>query len=108
MTTLAHASKKTKKSGINKRRASPIHGQGDALQVNNEPDNAPRWAYKESVWGQVPAWWQAPSQQQRPALPQAPMMKGGRIEHDQKAEEHSQRAAAAHATTHFHTPRPPD
>ncbi len=38
ITTPAHTPKRMKKSGINKIRASPIPGQGEALQVDNEPD----------------------------------------------------------------------
>ncbi len=51
MTTPAPAPKRTKKSGINKRQASPIPGQGEELHVNNEPDDTPRWAYKEPDGG---------------------------------------------------------
>ncbi len=40
-TTPALAPKRKKKSGINKRRASPVPGQGEALQVDNEPDETP-------------------------------------------------------------------
>jgi hypothetical protein len=82
-TTPALAPKRKKKSGVNKRRASPSPGQGKALQVNNEPDETPRLAYKK------PARQQVPSQQPRPATPQAPMGKRGRMER-------SQRQAAGH------------
>ena len=39
--TPALAPKKKKKSGVNKRRASPSPGQGEVLQVNDEPDETP-------------------------------------------------------------------
>jgi hypothetical protein len=38
----------------------------------------------------------------------SPMVKLGRIEHNQNAEEHSLNTDTAHTTTHFHTTRPPD
>jgi hypothetical protein len=51
---------------------------------------------------QVPAPQQTPSQQERRALRQAPMVKLGRIEHNQKTEEYS---LAVHTVTQFHTTR---
>jgi hypothetical protein len=41
ITTPALAPKRKKKSGVNKRRASPIPGQGEALQVDDDPDEMP-------------------------------------------------------------------
>jgi hypothetical protein len=100
-TTPAHAPKRMKKSGINKRRASPIPGQGEALQVNNEPDETPQRAYKKPARRQVPAQQQVPSQQPRSAPSQVPMKKHGRMER-------SQRQATGHTTTPFQTTHPPD
>jgi hypothetical protein len=100
-TTPALAPKRKKKSSNNKRQASPIPGQGEALQVDNEPDETPRRAYKKPAGRQVPARQQVPSQQPRPATSQAPLGKPGRMER-------SQRQATGHTTTPFQTTRPPD
>jgi hypothetical protein len=100
-TTPALAPKKKKKSGVNKRRASPIPEQGEALQVNNEPDEMPQRVYKKPAGQQVPARQQVPSQQPGPATSQAPMGKRGRMES-------SQRQAAGCTATPFQTTRPPD
>ncbi len=100
-TTPALALKRKKKSGVDKRRASPSPEQGEALQVNDEPDETPRRAYKKPTGRQVPARQQVPSQQPRPATSQAPMGKRGRMEF-------SQRQAAGHTATPFQTTRPPD
>ncbi len=51
MTTPAHS--------INKRQALPIPGQVEALQVNNEPDETPRWSYEKPARQQVPSQRQA-------------------------------------------------
>ena len=100
-TSPALAPKKKKKSGVNKRRASPSPERGEALQVNDEPDEKPRQAYKKPARQQVPVRRQVPSQQPRPATLQAPMGKRGRMER-------SQRQAAGRAATPFQTTRPPD
>jgi hypothetical protein len=100
-TTPALAPKRKKKSGVNKRRASPSPEQGEALQVDNEPDETPQRAYKKPAGQQVPARQQVPSQQPGPATSQAPMRKHGRMER-------SQRQAAGRAATPFQTTRPPD
>jgi hypothetical protein len=100
-TTPALAPKRKKKSGVNKRRASPSPEQGEALQVDNEPDETPQRAYKKPAGQQVPARQQVPSQQPGPATSQAPMRKRGRMER-------SQRQAAGRAATPFQTTRPPD
>jgi hypothetical protein len=106
-TSPALAPKKKKKSGVKKRRASPSPGQGEVLQVNDEPDETPRQAYKKPARQQVldqqgvPARQQVPSQQPRPTTSQAPMGKRGRMER-------AQRQAAGRAATPFQTTRPPD
>jgi hypothetical protein len=100
-TSPALAPEKKRKSGINKRRASPSPEQGEALQVDNEPDGTPQRAYKKPAGRQVPARQQVPSQQPGPATSQAPMGKRGRMER-------SQRKAAGRAATPFQTTRPPD
>jgi hypothetical protein len=105
--TPALVPKRKKKSGVNKRRASPSPEQGEALQVNDEPNETPRQAYKkparqqEPARQQAPARQQVPSQQPRPAMLQAPMGKRGRMER-------AQRQAAGRAATPFQTTRPPD
>jgi hypothetical protein len=96
--TLAPESKR--KSAVNKRRASPSPEQGEALQVDNEPDGTPQRAYKKPAGQQVPARQQVPSQQPGAATSQAPMGKRGRMER-------SQRQAAGRAATPFQTTRPP-
>ena len=93
--TPALAPKRKKKSGVNKRRASPSPEQGEALQIDNEPDETPQRAYKK------PAGQQVPCQQPGAATSQAPMGKCGRMER-------SQRQAAGRAATPFQTTRPPD
>jgi hypothetical protein len=100
-TTPALAPKRKKKSGVNKRRASPSPGQGEVLQVNDEPDGKPQRTYKKPAGRQVPARQQVPSQQPGPATSQAPMGKRGRMER-------AQRQAAGRAATPFQTTRPPD
>jgi hypothetical protein len=103
----ALAPKKKKKSDVNKRRASPSPGQGEVLQVDDEPDETPRRAYKKPARQQVPdqqgvpARQQVPSQRPRPATSQAPMGKRGRMKC-------AQRQAAGRAATPFQTTRPPD
>ena len=97
--TLAPESKR--KSAVNKRRASPSPEQGEALQIDNEPDGTPKRAYKKPAGRQVPARQQVPSQQPGPATSQAPMGKRGR-------KERAQRQAAGRAATPFQTTRPPD
>ncbi len=47
VTTPAHAPKIMKKSSVNKRRASPIPEQGEALQVDNEPDETKKQRNEE-------------------------------------------------------------
>jgi hypothetical protein len=89
------APERKRKSAVNKRRASPSPEQGEALQVDNEPDGTPQRAYKK------PAGQQVPSQQPGAATSQAPMGKRGRMER-------SQRQAAGRAATPFQTTRPPD
>ena len=96
LNTPALAPKRKKKSGVNKRRASPSPEQGEALQVDNEPDETPQRAYKKPAGQQVPARQQVPSQQPGPATSQAPMRKPGRMER-------SQRQAAGRAATPFQT-----
>jgi hypothetical protein len=77
------------------------------LQVDDEPDETPRRAYKKPARQQVPdqqgvpARQQVPSQQPQPATLQAPMGKRGRMER-------SQRQANGHTTIPFQTTRPPD
>ncbi len=93
-TTPALAPKRKKKSGVNKRQTSPSPEKGEALQVNNEPDETPRRAYKKLARQQVP------SQQPGPATSQAPMGKRGRMER-------SQMQAAGRAATPFQTTSPP-
>jgi hypothetical protein len=100
-TTPALAPKRKKKSGVNKRRASPSPGQGEVLQVNDEPDGKPQRTYKKPAGRQVPARQQVPSQQPGPATSQAPMGKRGRMER-------AQRRAAGRAAAPFQTTRPPD
>ncbi|MFN9905253.1 MAG: hypothetical protein ACK56F_03885, partial [bacterium] len=75
----ALAPKKKKKSGVNKRRASASPGQREVLQVNDEPDETPRQAYKKPAGRQVPARQQVPRQRPGPATSQAPMGKRGRM-----------------------------
>ena len=106
-TSPALAPKKKKKSSVEKRRASPSPGQGEVLQVNDEPDETPRQAYKKPARQQVPARrqvparQQVPSQQPQPATLQAPLGKRGRMER-------AQRQAAGRAAAPFQTTRPPD